>query len=438
LIYAEESTPRLEYIAKLIFENILKTNVVITIDAVEFKKSELPKINYSSVKFENELYLNPHNILFSKEIIYPEIKPVLYEGETYFFETSADSFLPFDPLAASFFLVTRFEEYIETDRGKYNCYQAEKSVLSKYNLLKKPVVNIWARLLAKKIKEHYPAFIIPNPEFRFLSTIDIDNAWAFKNKGIVRSIAACVKDIVTCNWNNNSIRIGTWLNKHPDPYDNYNYINNVFKGNDEKAIFFFLLGDYKKYDKNISSKNRNFRKLIRKISQKYEVGIHPSYFSSTEMGKKNLEIEIKRLENIIGKYPIRSRQHFLRLFFPQTCQRLWDQGINEDYSMGYSAQTGFRAGICSPYNFYDLKKEEETKLLIFPFQIMDVTLREYLGLEKDEAITEIDLLMNEVRKVGGTFISIWHNESLTNNRNWKGYREVFEFMNKKGFKLANE
>jgi len=46
--------------------------------------------------------------------------------------------------------------------------------------------------------------------------------------------------------------------------------------------------------------------------------------------------------------------------------------------------------------------------------------------------------MNEVKKVGGTFVSIWHNETVNDLGEWKGYRDVFEKMNRLGFKWANE
>jgi hypothetical protein len=37
-------------------------------------------------------------------------------------------------------------------------------------------------------------------------------------------------------------------------------------------------------------------------------------------------------------------------------------------------------------------------------------------------------MINETRKVGGLFVSIWHNTSLLDSDEWKGWREVFEFM----------
>jgi hypothetical protein len=69
---------------------------------------------------------------------------------------------------------------------------------------------------------------------------------------------------------------------------------------------------------------------------------------------------------------------------------------------------------------------------------MDVTLRDYMKLSPEEAAREIELLMQEVKQVNGTFMSIWHNETLTDTGAWEGYREVFEKMNQLGFKLENE
>jgi hypothetical protein len=113
-------------------------------------------------------------------------------------------------------------------------------------------------------------------------------------------------------------------------------------------------------------------------------------------------------------------------------------GITEDYTLGFADQTGFRGGICTPYYFYDLQNEAKTNLLVVPFQVMDGTLRHYLELSPEEAFKETEILMNEVKKVGGTFVSIWHNETVNDLGEWKGYRDVFEKMNRLGFKWANE
>jgi hypothetical protein len=437
LIYTDELNPRIEYISRLIFSTILQNEVSFTTKSFEFLKSELPKLNYSYEKFGNEMYIKPHRFMHCKALIQPNIQPVWHNGEKYFFESSKDSDLPFDPLAASFYLVTRYEEYLDFPKGKYNRYSASESILEKYGLLKKPVVNIWARMLGNLLKERFPVVQIPEPKFYFLPTIDVDNAWAISNKGLWRTIGALVKAVGKGKFSEFNQRVSILRGIEKDPYDTYKYLNEVFSGNENNVLFFFLLGDLKRHDRNIAWKNRKFQKLICDTADKFTLGIHPSYSSSKKKGKGKLSKEIERLEKITGAEVKISRQHFLRLRFPRTYRRLLNVGILEDYTMGYASKTGFRAGICTPYFFYDVKKEAVTSLKIVPFQVMDVTLRHYLNLNPEEAIREIESLMQEVKTVGGTFSVIWHNETVNDQGEWKGYRKVFEKMNKLGFELSD-
>lgn len=438
LFYSEEITGRMEYIARVIFKHILKMNVEFTTNSIEFKKHGGAKLNYSPGKFNDEIYIKPHGLLNSGKLTSIRYQPVWFKNEKYFFKSSEDSDLPFDIFAASFYLVSRYEEYIDEERDNFNRYQPENSILYKYNLLKKPIVNIWAKLLATLLSKKYPKLVFPKNKFHFISTIDIDNAWAYKNKGFLRSSAALTKDLFTGHPEAVKQRFKVLSGKEKDPYDTYEFADSVFKGNEEKIKFFFLLGDYAKYDKNISVSKKAFQNIIKSTATKYEVGLHPSFRSGKKGGLKKIKKEKERLEYILNTKINCSRQHYLILELPKTYQRLIKAGITHDYTMGYASQTGFRAGICTPYPFYDLKKEEETKLTIIPFQVMDVTLKQYMKLEPEKAMEEIKSIMEEVKNVDGTFVSIWHNETINDANAWKGYQKVFIEMNKLGFDWDNE
>lgn len=438
LIYSEDVTPRIEYIFKLMFTQILKVDIAFTNNSVKFQKSDLPKINYSREKFADEFYIKPHRLTLCKALVTPTINSVWFEGEKYFCESSKDSDLPFDPFAAAFYLVTRHEEYMEKQRDKLGRYPIQNSILSKYKLLQKPIVNIWAKLVAEKLKEKHPSLEFPKNTFEFLSTIDVDNAYAYQNKGFWRTTAAWSRALLKGEMAEHKKRQKVFAGKEKDPYDTYEYLDSVFEGNEDKVKFFFLLGDYGRYDKNISHTNKEYRDLVQKINKTYDVGLHPSFATSKKRGKKKVRIEKQRLEEIIGTDINKSRQHFLMLKFPKTYNRLIKAGITEDYTLGYSALTGFRGGICTPYYYYDLKSETATNLLIVPFQVMDGTLKHYMQLKPEKAFEETKRIMQEVKNVGGTFVSVWHNETVNNLDQWKGYQEVFEKMNKLGFEWANE
>jgi hypothetical protein len=57
---------------------------------------------------------------------------------------------------------------------------------------------------------------------------------------------------------------------------------------------------------------------------------------------------------------------------------------------------------------------------------MDGTLNEYLKLSPNEAIEKINKIISEIKKVNGTFISLWHNSSLSEQKKWYGWTEVYE------------
>jgi hypothetical protein len=109
------------------------------------------------------------------------------------------------------------------------------------------------------------------------------------------------------------------------------------------------------------------------IADEAEIGIHPSYSSNKNLHE--LEIEIKRLGKVIKRDITKSRNHFLKLSFPTTYERLLEHDITDDYTMGYANAVGFRAGTSVSFPFYNIDLEQETKLLVHPFAVMLVCLR---------------------------------------------------------------
>ena len=111
---------------------------------------------------------------------------------------------------------------------------------------------------------------------------------------------------------------------------------------------------------------------------------------------------------------------------PETYRIYEKIGIKADYTMGYADHVGFRAGICTPFSFFDLLEDKETSLLVHPFSYMDGTLNQYMNLPVEEAIVKVQQLKEEVKAVEGQFIGVWHNETLNDKGIWKGWRKVFE------------
>ena len=102
-------------------------------------------------------------------------------------------------------------------------------------------------------------------------------------------------------------------------------------------------------------------------------------------------------------------------------------GFVHEYSMGFAEHVGFRSGTARSHNWFDLLSNQSTDLIIHPFAYMDGTLREYMNLSQDESKTMIRQLFDEVKRYGGDFIFIWHNETIGDYGNWKGWSDVLDF-----------
>ena len=142
-----------------------------------------------------------------------------------------------------------------------------------------------------------------------------------------------------------------------------------------KTIIFFLLANYGRLDKNVSYKSKKYQSLINYFKQFFEIGIHASYASLSN--PKNLHLEIERLNSISGLSITKNRQHYLVLNLPSNYENLIKNNILEDYSMGFPDDIGFRAGTSHSFNFFNLKENTATDLLLRPFFAMDITKRKF-------------------------------------------------------------
>jgi hypothetical protein len=427
LVFTQEITPRLNYIFNLICREILGIEFRITTDTNEFSQSSEPKINYSSLTFSNSFKIVPASLLFEKDIRQHDIYIPVYKDMHVFFLTDPESDIPFDPFAAAFYMVTRYEEYLDFDKDAHGRFKADQSLAYENGFLNEPVVNQWTRELGNGLVKMFPKLKVKKNKFRFFPTIDVDEPYAYLHKGLFRNAGAILNSLLfKRNKKEGFLRFKVWIRRAEDPYFTFPLIEKIHKQSGLNPAFFFLTGKRSKFDKNISIRKKAYKNLIKDLSNDYETGIHPSYGSNLRI--ERLYDEINNLSKVLRKPVKKSRQHFLKLRIPETYRNLIKVGIEEDYTMGFASRAGFRAGIASPFNFYDLEKEEETGLKVFPFHVMDGTLKDYLRLDPPEAIQLIAKLIDKVKKVNGTFLSIWHNTSFNDQGEWTVWRRVYKEM----------
>ncbi len=426
VVYTHKITHRNKYIFNLMFKDILGIDFKLTTDVEEFKYYQGAKLSYTHNLISNELFFISRSLLFESGITEQNISVFENNYNPMFFATGKASAMPFDVFAASFYLVSRYEEYLPHIRDEHDRFDAKDSLAFIAGFLEKPLVNIWAIQLKQLIKEKYPSLVFPKIKFEFISTLDIDNAYAYREKGFTRSLGGYLKSLSIGNFSEVTERTRVLLGLEKDPYDTYDFQLEMLKKYKFKSIYFFLLGDYGPNDKNLPIESIKFQSLIKMLADYAQVGIHPSYGSNNS--KQQLKKEIGRLSHVLHRDVTQSRQHFLKLRMPDTYRNLIEFDITDDYTMGYATQVGFRASICTPFNFYDLDTETETKLKIHPFAMMEGTLKYRMKIHPKDAIVKIKQLIDEVKAVDGVFISLWHNDTVNNRKIWRGWKTVYEDM----------
>ncbi|MBO4751565.1 MAG: polysaccharide deacetylase family protein [Bacteroidales bacterium] len=430
LIYTPRITNRLGYTLNVMFRYMLSTEFTITTNAATFEKHEGAKLAYGPNRLaEGAPFVRAKGLLFETNMAEQELRPYKEDGLAKLFPTyDKSSDINFDPFAAAFYMLTRYEEYMPHRNDEHGRFMAQESIAYKEGFLQQAVVDRWALEVRDAILKYYPDYAFAERKYEFVETVDIDAAYCYKNKGLVRTLMGIGRDLVKKEYHAElRERLQVLRGKEADPFDTFDYILSFKKRHrDMHLIFFVLLGDYGVYDKPISFLNNEFQDLLKHLCDYAKIGIHPSYNS---MSKPHLiDIEMERLSDIVHRRIVRSRFHFLRLQFPLSYRSLIKAGIKHDYTMGYADTPGYRAGTATPYPFYDLSRDEETQLTVHPFILMDTTLQKYMALKPAEAKKVIRKQIDEAKAVGSVFNCIWHNQNLCDLYGWAGWREVYEDM----------
>ena len=437
LIYTTTITPRLQYITDFSGKEIIGTPFKLTTDRDYYSKYEKAKINYSAERITaDKFWIKPHTLLFENNISEQSIQCFNINEHKAFFKTDGD--FPFDIFAASFYLLSRYEEFLLHQKDMYGRYAHENSLAFREKFLEIPLVNFWLKNFKQSLNNFFNSqtpvpdsqFSIHLPiavgtPFTFLPTYDIDIAWSYKNKGWLRSVGGFMQSLINGNWPQLIERMNVLQEKQPDPFDSYNWLDQLHEQYKLKAHYFFLMAEKKgKYDKNISARQKALQKLIADHISKYPVGIHPSWQSGDDPSL--LKKEMDSLETITGNKVLSSRQHYIRFTLPETYRRLIENGIQSDYSMGYGSINGFRASVASAFFWYDLEKEMQTELMLYPFCYMEANSFYEQRLSPLQALDEMRHYYQVIKQVNGAFIMIWHNHFLGTDKLYKGWKEVYE------------
>lgn len=430
LIFTDKKSNRLSYTLDFIFKRVLGVEFETKAYDVDLAAHN-PSIYYGNEEVPNsDFCIRMYNsgLLFQSGVQDQSIQcSRMPSGVLGFFQQHTDNFdFEIDIFSMVFYLISRYEEYLPAKFDRYERYEASQSLAFKNNFLEIPLVDIWIEALKEKIKLIFPESLPLTPKFQVNPTVDIDQVWAYNHRGY-RMIGGALKDILLLRITLLKERITYFGDEKNDPFFTFQYLDSMFAKFKKIPRYFVLFSEKpNRLDINHSIKNKYFLEYIKAFSLDHQVGIHPSIQSHVDLNV--LRNEKKQLENLLQNTITNSRQHYIKFSLPETYRNLIEIGIKADYSMGYPDHIGYRAGTGHSFLWYDLLKEEKTTLEIYPFEIMEVTLKKYMLLNPQQSIEKLKSMLDIAKTYNVPITFIWHNSSFSPQFGWLGWEKVFEFL----------
>lgn len=416
---------RLYFISEHIFGSLMGSDFEITADRQRFLKSTNARINYSDEKISNALWIVPHGLLSENgHRTIDRLNETSWNGMFAFFGCNRGD-LPFDIFAASFYLLTSYEEYYSDKLDQHGRFDHTASLLFQHGLLETPIIDRWAEKLRQHINRLYPKERFHPRKFRLINTFDIDFPYRYRYKGLVKNLAGIGRDLLHADFKQIHERILVCLRRKDDPYfAAIRFIDAYHEKKDIRYHLFVLLGTIGKYGRSTIYPTPLYHRMLPKLGSA-NVGLHPSY---TSLNKPQImPKEKKQLEQIMNHSPITSlRRHFLRYTCPDSFREAVEAGFTDDFSLAFSNVPGFRSGTAVPYWFYDVARDQVNPLTIHPTVVMDTTLILHQQMRPEDALEKIRSLACECQRSGGDFTILWHNSNLAGDARQNPWIYVFQ------------
>jgi hypothetical protein len=421
LIRVDDPSPRAQYALKHLLGRMTGWSFAFAATEEEFRSSTLPKLRYGARADVNDpaLVLHASGALESAGTVLKEPSVGLEAGIPILYPSSAGD----DPVAGTFYLLSRCEELLATHHDVHGRLPSDAHFAVRHGFEQLPVIDHWMWRLVGALRTRFPDLPEPATTYRHVMTVDVDNGTMVLGRPGWKQAGAIVRGLVKGDLAEARTRVQALVGRSPDPFDRYDQLVQLARsGQVDRMIAFLLMRGEGAFDHASDHRHALMRKRVVEMDEAFEVGLHPSYASSVDHAIA--QEDRKRLEDIVQR-PVRiGRQHFLRWRYPDTLAYLNEQNFLEDHTLGFSDRPGFIAGTCTPFPWYDLEHERETDLMLWPFAVMDSALHDRMGMGPEDATRTMCAVSDAVREVKGTFVSVWHDRFLSGYGAWQRWPEA--------------
>lgn len=333
-----------------------------------------------------------------------------------------------DIIASSFFLITRYEEYIRKEvRDVYGRFPGKESLPYRADFIHRPIVDEYADLLRRWLRS-VGIKTKNSPKIRKIwLTHDIDSPF------FCRTFRSFIRESLKgVGWK----KAFQYYTGDPsnDPFNTFDWLiqqDNTLRvalGEERCESIFFVKGGGKgKEDKPFYKLHTNdIQKILQSICDGgATIGLHSSFLAGINPSEILAEQQV--LTKNIGGTISYNRHHYLSLREPEETVWLEKAAIKGDFTMGYADVAGFRLGTTHPVHWINPKDKTISPLLLYPLTVMDVTLSDpkYMNFDQNQALDYCLALIDKVEKHHGDLVLLWHNDTVTKVIASSWHRELY-------------
>ena len=345
--------------------------------------------------------------------------------------------LTFDLARGAFWLLSRQEELGDGNRDAFGRFDCSASWLVRHGLAEVPVVDLYARLLARVLAEVAVRAGLPllrklpwprGQHYAVVLSHDVDDAGRFSPRQGLRMLGQAISQRSPRGMARGTYYalagLGNLLGRQSDPCWNFEVVMELEAEAGYRSTFFFVpeVGSARR-DPPYEVDTPRLRDLLSRLrAGGWEVGVHGNFDSYLD--PEALRAQREKLERVLGGTVRGVRQHYLRLQVPETFRAQVDAGFAYDGTVGYRSTVGFRAGVAFPFRPFDPTAGRQLALLELPLTVMDGSLFWQLNLEPPEASARTLALLGAVRSVEGVAVLLWH-QRVWYEKRYPGWRQVY-------------
>jgi hypothetical protein len=354
-----------------------------------------------------------------------DLTPVLFWGEGYedgrqpFVEQRESGTVVFyaDILAATFLMLSRWEETVVPIRDEHDRFPAIASVAYKQRFLDRPIVDEYALILRAWLRRLLPNWIPRSRQFTVKVSHDVDSTRR-------ASVSVLAGDLLKRR-NIRQAKETAQAFLRPEKDHHWRGIYQLAEWSEQHGLrgsFYFMAAQPDLRDKGYDPQSPLIQRCLADLRQRgHEIGFHPGYRAFED--PRRFMAEKERMDAALGYEIYGGRQHYLRFRAPDTW-RQWEQArLTYDSTLSYADHEGFRCGTCHPYHPFDIEQDRQMDLLEVPLIVMDATLKQYRHLTPEAGQECILTLAQRCQQVGGVLTLLWHNNSLLNN--WQPWAAMY-------------